>query len=793
MLMKWILVLLVSFSLQVYSEDDYEKLDNYTAALQDSPIRDKIINEYNNCVNAGNPAGKFDVEQACAAREGNQKLDSLLSAVGNVEDCSDVSGVSSTAEKNEIKGACNFAKGCDSLNSDNANPVAPAEESKTNDKILANKTNFESACRGSIAHSGSGDVAGLIGEIIDADGGIPESLREEAEQIVASEQMVKVAEKVIGFSHTSEVDLINDCNNVTLNQDFKSKLKSKDLIGPYHLYKGYEVCSEVFSDEFFQSESAQFDTDVKKRILNYTCAQVAMIHQDTNEVDAEKSFCQLAGIGEEGTPDNGPPAYTCPTGSSDKTKKLKATFYSLLAPCLGFKEVVDAMHEKYEDEENYVGARDDHFCKTRKANNDDNPKSALDYGDCKKAAQFMAADDIGALAANVGGMGYRTIRSGEIQQEAMSQSAQFGQNPNDTQAKRVDAQLEAQRKRFEMERNARIAQAGVRGSTGTMMLTQAMTYSSPKNSTERYCAGNSKNDGLELDPHLFCALALMAEGDSSTKSYLWPNQGMRGILGQRSAESLTGSLVNGIMAAVNNKNAKSVQAVQDTLGAVEFTKPENQLQINNDLCVNNPDAPNCVAASGGRIPTSGGVNFEFGGGLQNGGGNLQFADDADLGEFDDNQNVARPSSEVIDDLNNITGGSSDNKFSDDFRAPGAASIRAGSSGGGGGGSGGGAGGGGVAGAGGPAAGGSKKAAGNSKFGNKIKGKYSLSTASPGYKSSGKKNKRADKSDPFAALRKKSKRGPSSVVENDIMPKNSQLFDSISKRYATVAKEGKIKQ
>lgn len=610
-----------------------------------------------------------------------------------------------------------------------------------------------------------------------------------------------------------------------------------DFRDPYKMYGTYSRCSEVFSTNFFvQSDDKANANDVLKHVCHdlknmysATLRQSVTLSQGSlnpeqsqpyervavdsptsineNQIKFHHYFGQLTNYTNDTSPEllqaayaadyeGGTDSATVPSSEaetvprivvSDYTKEAAVkTFYSLISPCAGLKHIVEKVDEAYpEHNRGITGVRGEiEQCFVRKGGSTDNPKSSLDFQDCRIALRWMGSDDIigGAL------MPTATSALGAIRQQNIAQDAsQDAANGSET------ASLDQQRRTHLARRDMHLINAGTRATFGGGMLHSAFTFNTPENSIRKNCFRESLDteSNLELRQGLFCSAVKLAQWDDTVREMLWTNQHMHRELAMRSANSLTSALVDGILAYVQNKNANSVQDVIDTFENAGFNQPENQVTVEPRNCVINPDDPRCPQSNLGRRPSTGGVDFQFSGTPQGGGNSgLDFISDEEFNTGDGVNSLTDGDLDSVADLSNIGSSNSDSKVGSGFDAPGAAGGRAAGSGAGGGGGGGAAGGGG-GGGGGPApeqAGGAPPADGN--LGKKIAPKY-LAGQDGGFRSAGSA-KTANKKDPFAALRKKQQRGPSSVIDKSIMPKSSKLFEVISKRYAAAAKEGKIK-
>lgn len=469
-----------------------------------------------------------------------------------------------------------------------------------------------------------------------------------------------------------------------------------------------------------------------------------------------------------------------------KTAAVK-TFLSLMSPCLGFRHIVEKVDDAHpEHNQGINGVRgESEQCYVRQGGRTSYPKSSLDFGDCRRALRWLGSDDIiGSAILPTATSAFGAIRQQDIAQDASRDAANGDQT----------ARLNEQRRTFQARRDMHLINAGTRASFGAGILHSAATFSTPENMTRKNCLEENVDmeDDLGLDADLYCATARLAHYDDTVVEMLWTNQHMRENLGFRAANALTSALVDGIMAYVQNKNANSVQDVIDTFENAGFNQPENQVTVAPRNCVINPQDPRCPQSNLGRRPNTGGVDFQFSGTPQgNGNSGLEFITDEEFNTGDGVNSITDTDLDSVADISNSASSDSDSKVGSGFDAPGAAGGRA-VGGGGGGGGGGGAAGGGGGGGGGPApeAGGAAPPS-DGKLGKKIAPKY-IAGQNGGFKSGGS-DRKGNKKDPFAALRKKPKRGPSSVIDRSIMPKTSKLFEVISKRYAAAAKEGKIQK
>ncbi|MBD63987.1 MAG: hypothetical protein CME62_02170 [Halobacteriovoraceae bacterium] len=625
------------------------------------------------------------------------------------------------------------------------------------------------------------------------------------------------------------------------SRDIKSPIAGDARIidswdNPYRMYGDYGSCTNVFDEGFFvgrsEASSARVLARVCKDLINIYSTSVSNnnrleINEDSRSYQVIAS--DLSGFGGassavtisenqlkffhyfgkiEGAPELGTDGaqeqfnqiysanYATNIGREEvearvvisnevKTAAVK-TFLSLISPCMGFRHIVEKVDDAYPDHnQGIVGVRGEiEQCFVRAGGQTSKPKSSLDFQDCRVALRWMGGDDIvGGALMPTATSAFGAIRQQDIAADASRDAANGDQT----------ARLDQQRRTYLAQRDTHLINATTRASFGAGILNSAFSFSTPDNMTRKNCLQENINieDNLGLQEDLYCATAKLAHYDPDIIPMLWTNQHMKDQLGFRAANTLTRALVDGIMAYVQNKNANSVQDVIDTFENAGFNQPENQVTVEPRNCVINPDDPRCPQSNLGRRPSTGGVDFQFSGTPQGGGNSgLDFISDEEFNTGDGVNSLTDGDLDSVADLSNIGSSNSDSKVGSGFDAPGAAGGRAAGSGAGGGGGGGAAGGGG-GGGGGPApeqAGGAPPADGN--LGKKIAPKY-LAGQDGGFRSAGSA-KTANKKDPFAALRKKQQRGPSSVIDKSIMPKSSKLFEVISKRYAAAAKEGKIK-
>ena len=425
---------------------------------------------------------------------------------------------------------------------------------------------------------------------------------------------------------------------------------------------------------------------------------------------------------------------------------------------------------------------------------------ALDYNSCKKAAHaFNSGFIFGDVAGEVAIQGYGAVQGADIEGDASREAA------SGEAGAPVAAQIGATERRHLLARDQHIGRAGINGAKGASMLGFMTSFITPKKVLNNWCNGNgspagSDSDGTQLTSAESCALMLMYANSNdnennqldrfSMKSVLFPNGNVTANLGQNAVKNLMKALVEGVMAKLQDDQAKMVGQVKEEFENANFNQPQTGIDMADlpTFCSENPTAPSCANNSGNGSGGGSGFNVDFGNGISSTPNQIEFGND-DLLTGEEQQALAEITNDPVADIPDLSGGSSDGKGNSDLTAisPGSVSSNKRSGAGGGGGS---AGGGGGGAGGGPGPGEKGGSAGGGALGKKVGGKYTAGS-SRGY-SSGKSAKKKTSGNPFDKLTGSgSSRSVASQQEKKLLPKNIRLFSAISKRYTEVNRSGRL--
>lgn len=425
-------------------------------------------------------------------------------------------------------------------------------------------------------------------------------------------------------------------------------------------------------------------------------------------------------------------------------------------------------------------------------------KMALDYKSCKKAAHAFNAGFVGGdILGELGVQTYGAIQ-GPNDAAAAGREATSGE-PGAQQS----AALEAKRRTHILQRNQHMARAGIQGAKGASMLAFMRSYVTPKKVKKDWCLGNeggSSNENSPLTVGESCALIYMvSDGEnnnsknrinqSAMMNVLFPNRGIVSKMGESAAGSFAQALVSGVMAALQDKQAKMVGQVKDEFENANFNQPQTGIATEGlpTFCSENPTAPSCKAINPNANTGGSGFQIDFGG-VNSTPNEIAFGSE-DLLSEDEQRELANATRDAVDSIPDLTNGTSGGKGNSDLTAiaPGEVSSSKRSGGGGGGGGSAGGGGGGSAG---PDP--SKKTADANQgpLGKKTGIKYS--GGSSGSFTGGGSAKKKSSSNPFDKLTgNRSNRTVASQVEKKLLPKDIKLFGAISKRYSEVSRSGRL--
>lgn len=400
----------------------------------------------------------------------------------------------------------------------------------------------------------------------------------------------------------------------------------------------------------------------------------------------------------------------------------------------------------------------------------------LDYTACRTSVYwyngtFLTNDLLAPVVTNA----YGQLKTSDIQSEAYAQQSQGG-------VAAQTAAYEAQKKQFKL----RAKQEQIKGATESVkamaMFGNMMNFPSPKFVSEKWCSDRSDNE-LGLNPDYSCSIMFAASQSEELRRDLFANTAMKGKLLAVGAQSLAKAVVAAIVANSYKKQANMVDGVIQDFEQADFNQPENQLDFGSEFCKQNPDSPSC-GGSAGRTPTTTGIDFNFGGNGPTGGGEIEFGEDGDIADSGSNEALSPTGTTGgTDELGSILGSGGGDKGGSSFSAPGAAKIGAANSTGGSGSGGGGAAAGGGGGGGGP---GKKGGKAQGAFGAKIKPTYAKGG---NFKGGGTVRAKSKSKNLFDNLTKNRSRNLASQSGKNLGAKNSRLFQTISKRYNAVQKEG----
>ena len=418
----------------------------------------------------------------------------------------------------------------------------------------------------------------------------------------------------------------------------------------------------------------------------------------------------------------------------------------------------------------------------------------LDFISCKNAVgAFNANFVVGDVMAPVGMQTWGALEKMNIQSEAAqgaAKGAAEGSNAGHM------AGLAAMKRNHELERDQAYVKMGMKGAGGFIGVGQIMGFLKPDKVANRWCNKQKQKNKLDIHPMDACMAMVLSQKDLSqsdsfngftVKYGLFQNQHAIQSMAQNAGKHLQEALISGIIGHFKNKQAQMVGEVKSKWEQANFNNPDNKMEYEG-YCDQYPNAPACREGSGTTTSTGGGIDFKF----NTNGANpnqLGYNNDDGMGEFDDGE-TRDLSGKEIDDLNNIMGGSAQDRgvagIANKVGAAGTgSSARAGSGGGGGGTSGGGGGGGGGAKKGGGGSGPGKRMVPKAKYLNGAVGKYASG--------SGGKKKLKGSTNPFSGLMGKRSRSVASRIQGSLLPKNIRLFTAISRKYDQVNKDGRLEK
>jgi hypothetical protein len=413
----------------------------------------------------------------------------------------------------------------------------------------------------------------------------------------------------------------------------------------------------------------------------------------------------------------------------------------------------------------------------------------VDYNSCKA---IVTAYDAAAASEKVGALGmqvHSTMKNDEIQSDTIEKQAK-GEGQT--------AAMDALQKTAEYKAKQESVKAIFYGAQVATFSGFLLGYTTP-NSTPGDCGGKDAGGNPEKGGNAnsyWCgrALSVYMDLNPGLKTQFFQNQGVKRQFYKYLIEVSGKATLALIMRHNFKKQAKAVSEIKDKFVLPKY--PDKAPRIQMSYCQYNPTASQCQDR-GERVNNGNGYQFQGFNGVGNQGGDYNATADMNEGlDLDKNNALSAKEKQALKDLSNIMGEGGGGEYSNDFKAPGAASVSAGSSGGsavsaGGASSSGGGGGGGGAGGGINTAGKSNSAIrkGNVKFGG-------AGAAFKGY--GGKvsrlgKGGKGGKKNPFANLfgSKNDGRRVASGSNKGILPKSSSIFDKISKRYVKVKDDQRI--
>ena len=455
--------------------------------------------------------------------------------------------------------------------------------------------------------------------------------------------------------------------------------------------------------------------------------------------------------------------------SSVANKKLQ----QMIAACVGLRKLTKYTDEQVESGETSYASIDAErsgiMC-TRAA------PYTLDYVPCRTAVYwyngtFLANDLVAPVVTNA----YGQLKASDIQSEAYAQQNQGG-------VEGQTAAYEAQKKQFKLRAKQEQIKGATESAKAMAMFGNMMNFPSPKMVSDNWCSASQDNEA-HLEQNYSCAVLFAAYKNDTIRRDLFANTAIKGKLLAVGAQSLAKAVVAAIVANSYKKQANMVDGVIQDFEQADFNQPENQLDFGSEFCKQNPDSPSC-GGSAGRTPTTTGIDFNFGGNGPTGGGEIEFGEDGDITDSGSNEALSPTGTTGgTDELGSILGSGGGDKGGSSFTAPGAAKIGAANSTGGSGSGGGGAAAGGGGGGGGP---GKKGGKAQGAFGAKIKPTYAKGG---NFKGGGTVRAKSKSKNLFDNLTKNRSRNLASQSGKNLGAKNSRLFQTISKRYNAVQKEG----
>lgn len=403
----------------------------------------------------------------------------------------------------------------------------------------------------------------------------------------------------------------------------------------------------------------------------------------------------------------------------------------------------------------------------------------LDYKACVRTIDRTTMAMAGAQMGNMGADVNQAKGRSDLQ-------ADLGARTQSQTGNSQEAALNTQKKSFENDATTANIKAGAEGLSSAVILHSVSGFPTLKNLAR-------KGGEFRMNSEESAALANIAEKDPQLASALFANVQIKEQARTIGIQSLMKGLIQAAVAMMHKKRAKSVGNVQKALADASFNNPENQFDLGPTYCEQNPTVPACQG-SGTQRSINSMPTISFGGAGAQGGGNLNVGN-ADLdGDGSSNNNAAKPSQELIDDLGDIIGSDNNSDGSNDFNKVGAANVTNGSSGGGGGGSGGGggaAGGGGGGGGSGPEA---KQGPSDAALGKKVGANYTAGGTMAFAKGGTLSKKDSGDANPFDNLFKKSSdRAIASQDDSKLLSKESKIFTALSERYKTINNDGRLEK